>query len=81
MAGKGEPYLIEIPPGSVVPSHFFSRKTDQMGYVLQGRLIFQTETGTKEAGPGDAIYLGGATATEWRNLGDEPARLFWVLFR
>ncbi|SMC21215.1 transcriptional regulator, XRE family with cupin sensor [Desulfacinum hydrothermale DSM 13146] len=80
MGGKGEPYVIEIPPGAVVPSHFFSRKTDQMGYVLQGRLIFQTETGANLAGPGDVIYLAGATATEWRNLGEETARLFWVLF-
>ncbi len=78
---KGAPYVVEISPGGVAASHFFDPGMEQLGYVIQGRVLFQTETGTNLAETGDVIYLSGAKPTEWRNMGEEPVRLFWVILR
>jgi len=33
-----EPYLIEIPPGQKISSHFFNHKGQEVGYLMSGQL-------------------------------------------
>jgi len=75
---KGEPYLLEIPPHKRVPSHFFTHKGEEVGYVLSGKLLVQIEKATYTIRSGDVIYLDAEMPTEWKNLGSTAARLLWI---
>lgn len=75
---RGEPYFIEIPPQKHISSHFFIHKGEEMGYLLSGRLQLKLGKAVYNLRPGDVIYLTTEMPTEWRNVGDEEARLFWV---
>lgn len=76
-----EPYLIEVPPGKILPSHFFIQKGEEFGYVLSGRLEMKIEKTSHEAIPGDLIYLYSEMPCRWKNPGSEPARLLWIKAR
>jgi transcriptional regulator with XRE-family HTH domain len=75
---KVEPYVITFPPESKIPSHFFSHKGDEAGYLLSGELRLYLETGLEIAKPGDWIALTTQTPLFWENPGIEPARLLWM---
>lgn len=75
---RGEPYFIEIPPKKHISSHFFIHKGEEMGYLLSGKLQLKLGKAVYNLRPGDVIYLTTEMPTEWRNVGDEEARLFWV---
>jgi transcriptional regulator with XRE-family HTH domain/KaiC/GvpD/RAD55 family RecA-like ATPase len=76
-----EPYRLTIEPGRKVPSHFFSHKGEEMGYVLGGTLALWVNGQRQEAGPGDLIYLRKETPEQWENSGDGVAELLWVKIR
>ncbi|MBU4317183.1 MAG: helix-turn-helix domain-containing protein [Proteobacteria bacterium] len=78
---KIEPYVITFPPESKTPSHFFSHKGDEGGYLLSGELRLHLETGLQAAKKGDWIYLTDQTPLYWENPGPEPARLLWMKIR
>jgi transcriptional regulator with XRE-family HTH domain/KaiC/GvpD/RAD55 family RecA-like ATPase len=78
---KIEPYIITFPPESKSPSHFFSHKGDEAGYLLAGELRLYLETGPETAKPGDWITLTTQTPLYWENPGTEPARLLWMKIR
>lgn len=75
---KFEPYLIEIPPGKIVPSHFFIQKGEELGYLLSGELEMKIEKTTYTANAGDVVYLSSQMPTRWKNSGTDTARLFWI---
>lgn len=79
--GKMEPYLIEIAPGTELPSHFFSHKGEEMGYLVSGRLETKIERITYILQPGDTIYLTSELPAGWTNPGPETAKLLWIKAR
>jgi transcriptional regulator with XRE-family HTH domain len=75
---SAEPYLIEIPPKTRLSSHFFSHKGQEFGYLLSGELEMRAQNGVYTAKQGDVIYLKSEMPSQWKNKGDETARLLWV---
>lgn len=73
-----EPYLIEIPPGSKLQSHFFVHKGQEFGYLLSGELRLTVNSTDYTLKPGELIYLTSETPGQWINSGPETARLLWV---
>ncbi|MFP4350093.1 MAG: helix-turn-helix domain-containing protein [Thermodesulfobacteriota bacterium] len=81
MDDNAEPYLIEIPPGKKLPSHFFLFKGEEIGYLISGAIQLKLNQTLQEMNPGDTIYLTDDTPSQWINPGEEPARFFWVKLR
>jgi len=81
MEPKAEPYLVEIPPGKSLPSHFFIHKGDEMGYVLTGELRLTVQNAVYTARSGDVVYLRSEIPSKWENSGSESARLLWIKVR
>ena len=75
---KAEPYLIEIPPEETLMSHFFIHKGEEMGYMLSGELIMKMEKSTHTVKSGDIIYLTSETPTQWKNPGQDSAKILWI---
>lgn len=78
MDTDAEPYLIEIPTGLTLQSHFFAHKGQEFGYLLSGRLHLTVNTTDHALKPGELIYLTSETPVRWTNSGQETARLLWV---
>ncbi|MHC1729150.1 MAG: cupin domain-containing protein [Syntrophobacteraceae bacterium] len=81
MNSKAEPYLVEIPPGQTLQSHFFSHKGEEVGYLLSGQVQVKLENETHTLQPGDLIFLDSDNPSQWKNAGTETARLFWLKVR
>lgn len=75
---KAEPYLIEIPPETDLPSHFFIHKGEEFGYLLAGRLQLRLEKAVYTVKSGDIIYLTSEVPSQWRNPGPTTAKLLWA---
>ncbi len=75
---KAEPYIIDVPPKTSLPSHFFMHKGEEVGYVLAGRLQMKIKKAVHNARAGDVIYLSSEMPTNWHNPGRTPARLLWL---
>ncbi|MEE8400157.1 MAG: helix-turn-helix domain-containing protein, partial [Desulfobacterales bacterium] len=75
---KTESYIIEIPPGTKLPSHFFVHKGEEMGYLISGELTLTMDSTAHSVGPGDMVYLTMDVPQQWENPGDEPAELLWI---
>ncbi len=73
-----EPYLIDLPAGVKLSSHFFVHKGEEMGYVLHGCLELKIENRYHRAEVGDVIYLFSEFPAQWKNVGNETARLLWM---
>ena len=78
---KSEPYLIEVPPGAILNSHFFVHKGEEMGYVLSGKLQLKLKKAAHNLKAGDVIYLTSELPTAWSNPGRSPARILWIKFK
>ena len=78
MDTDAEPYLLEIPPGSKLHSHFFAHKGQEFGYLLAGELHFTVDSTAYIIKAGELIYLTTETPGQWVNSGPETARLLWV---
>ena len=76
--GKAEPYLIEIPPKKILPSHFFIHKGEELGYVLTGKLQLKVGKGVYSVRSGDVIYLTSHIPSQWKNPGPGAAKILWV---
>lgn len=72
------PYLIEIPAGKKVPSHFLFHKGEEIGYLISGTLELTIEGRLHRATAGDFIYLKFDQPSQWTNTGDETARMLWI---
>jgi transcriptional regulator with XRE-family HTH domain/KaiC/GvpD/RAD55 family RecA-like ATPase len=75
---KAEPYLIEIPPETTVPAHFFIHKGEELGYLVSGKLEFKMKKSVYTAASGDIISLTQEAPSLWRNPGPDEARLLWI---
>ena len=75
---KSEPYLIKISPEKELPSHFFTHKGEETGYLLSGELqmIFEEVVYTVKAG--DLVSLTSESPSQWKNPGPTTAELLWV---
>ncbi len=78
---KAEPYLIEIPPGETLISHFFIHKGDEIGYMLSGKLQLKINKSFFNATSGDIIYLSSEMPSQWKNPGPDTAKVLWVKVR
>lgn len=78
---KAEPYLIEIPAGKALSSHFFSHKGEEIGYILSGELKMKLEKIVHTVKAGDTIYLSRDNPSRWKNEGSEPAKILWIKVR
>ncbi len=74
-----EPYLIEIPANQKLPGHFFACKGDEFGFLIEGRLQITLKNGLRELEAGDVVYLTSDIPTQWKNIGDQPARLLRIV--
>ncbi len=74
---KAEPYLLEIPPETTLPSHFFIHKGEEMGYLLTGTLHLKMSKTVHTAKAGDLIYMSLERPSQWKNPEVEPAKLLW----
>jgi quercetin dioxygenase-like cupin family protein len=63
--------LVDLAPGSVVAEH--SHPHEQVGMVLQGRLVFTIGGETKTLGPGEMYRIPGGVRHKVVTL-DEPAK-------
>lgn len=75
---KIEPYILEISPNTVLPSHFILHKGEEMGYLLNGHLKLKFENSIHEIWAGDVVYLTSEIPSQWENEGQETARLLWL---
>ncbi len=75
---RAEPYLMELPPGAELPSHFFVHKGEEIGYLLSGRLQLKFQKAAYNIRPGDVVYLTNEMPTHWSNPGRGPARMLWI---
>lgn len=75
---KAEPYLIEIPPNTILPSHFFIHKGEEVGYLLSGELQLKLEKTMHTVKANDVIYLTKDIPSQWENSGSSSARLLWM---
>jgi len=75
---KAEPYLIEIPPQKILPSHFFIHKGEEVGYLLSGKLQMKLGKAVYSARAGDVIYLTSEMPSQWKNPGPGLARMLWL---
>ena len=75
---KIEPYLIEIPPGNVISSHFMIHKGEEFGYLLSGKLHVKIKQGVYTAKEGDVVYLKSEIPSQWENPGPDPTRILWI---
>ena len=75
---KAVPYVIEIPAGKMIPSHFFIHKGEELGYLLAGKLRVKMQKAMYTVRSGDVLYLATEMPTEWENPGPGVARLLWV---
>lgn len=73
------PNLIEIPPRTTLPAHFFQYKGDEIGYLIAGELRLTFRDRTHEVTAGDFIYINEGWPSAWENTGPNPARLLWLV--
>ncbi len=73
-----ESYLLEIRAGKKIPSHFFSHKGEEFGYLLEGELEVTINSSVQSMIPGDVIFLKRDTPTQWKNSTAHTARLLWL---
>lgn len=78
VSSRAEPYLVEIPPGQTLPSHFFSHKGEEIGYLLAGQVQVKLDNDSYSLQPGDIIFLDSDNPSQWRSTGTETARLLWL---
>jgi len=75
---KLEPYLIDIPPQTKLPAHFFIHKGEEVGFLLSGELELKIGNQVHKAGVYDLIYLISDFPSQWENPGQSTARLLWL---
>jgi len=75
---KAEPAILEIPPHSSIPGHFFFHKGEEMGYLISGSLTMRLKGDEYAISEGDVVYLKTQMPTQWTNPGSEPAKILWI---
>ena len=78
-SGRHRPRLIEIPPGTRLPGHFFHHKGVEIGYLIDGRLRLTFRERDYEVTAGDFIFIDDGWPDAWENTGKTPAHLLWLV--
>ncbi len=78
MASPIEPYLLEIPAGKKLSSHFFAHKGEEFGFLLEGELQVTIQDKVKRLTAGDVVYLTRHIPSQWKTTGEQPAKLLWL---
>jgi transcriptional regulator with XRE-family HTH domain/KaiC/GvpD/RAD55 family RecA-like ATPase len=73
-----EPYVMEIPPGKRLSSHFFAFKGEEFGYLLEGELQMVINDTVHTLVTGDVMYLTNDMPSQWKNSGKKTAKLLWL---
>jgi len=73
------PRLIEIPPRTKLPAHFYQTKGDEIGYLISGNLQLTYRGVQYPLAEGDFIYINEGWPSAWDNPGKKTARLLWLL--
>jgi transcriptional regulator with XRE-family HTH domain len=73
-----EPYLIEIPSGMKLPNHFFIHKGEEFGYLMEGELQVTVQNTVQQLSVGDVICLTRHIPSQWKNSGQQTAKLLCV---
>lgn len=76
-----EVWILEIEPGRVIKQHFFDEKCEEVGYVMEGSVIFQSGSRDLEAVKGSLIHLVERTPSRWKNKGEAKATILWLKLR
>jgi mannose-6-phosphate isomerase-like protein (cupin superfamily) len=76
---RGEMTVLEVlaPAGLSAPLHVHYRE-DETFWILEGEVTFEVGDERIVAGPGDCV-LGPSNIPHRFEIGDEPARMIWVL--
>jgi len=53
-------------------------KGEEMGYVLSGKLQVKLHETSRSLNTGDLLCLKSEIPSQWKNLGNTPARLLWI---
>jgi len=73
-----EPYLLEIPAGKKLGSHFFAHKGEEFGYLLEGEIEVTIKNAVQTVRAGDVVFLSRDIPTQWKNPRTTDARLLWL---
>jgi quercetin dioxygenase-like cupin family protein len=71
--------VLTFPPGSASGRH--SGLDPELGIVIEGELTLVTDAGREVLRPGAARLLAPLTPHDARNEGDQPVKLWVVLFK
>jgi len=72
-----EVLLGEIEPSGIAKPHFHSG-TEQVIYLLEGRIEVEMHGEQEQLGPGDTVYFPPGETHQVTVLGDRPARLLVI---
>jgi transcriptional regulator with XRE-family HTH domain/KaiC/GvpD/RAD55 family RecA-like ATPase len=81
LQAKIEPYLVELPPGATIATHFFRHKGHEFGYLLSGRLQVKIRDTLSDVSAGDSLFITFDIPSQWKNTGPERARLLWIIIK
>jgi transcriptional regulator with XRE-family HTH domain len=71
-------YLVDIPAKKKISRHFFTHKGEEIGYLLSGIVQVTIRHRSLILRTGSIVYLTADTPSQWRNSGEEAARMLWL---
>ncbi len=73
--------IVVVNPGQRLPAEGYSlhESSDELSYVVEGEIVFGTESGERLLRAGDLFFNPRGTRHYVRNDGDKPCRVIWVL--
>jgi len=74
-----EALMITFPEGAHISGHLFLNKGDELIIITKGELEIAIKNKKYILREGDTVYLSSAVPEYWRNVGEMPAQVIWVL--
>lgn len=73
--------IVVVNPGQRLPAEGYSlhELSDELSYVVEGEVVFGTESGEILLRAGDLFFNPRGTKHYVRNDGDKPCKVVWVL--
>jgi quercetin dioxygenase-like cupin family protein len=73
--------IVSLSPGKRLPEEGYSvhEDFDEYAYVLSGKIAFYTDGSVYHLEDGDFLFNEGGAPHYTVNIGDEDAKIFWVL--
>ncbi len=76
-----ETYIVNIAPDAESNAHFFTKKNNEFGFLLEGTLELEMNGKTYTMNEGDAVCFTANVPSLWKNTSEQPAKLLWVVCR